>query len=148
VTEQIEPMTPEAVAELAVTCIEATVRRDRATVEAAIDRVFLQGTPEDGLRLVMACLEVVATRLTPTQAARAVGWAERLHDDGAALGHPGELLFLRMLADAIRGDHQRAIGRWVDELVNNSEAGAPGHAIGVAIRQAAMLIRQQRAKFQ
>lgn len=146
-TEQIEPMTPEAVAELAVTCIEATVRRDRATVEAAIDRVFLQGTPEDGLRLVVACLGVVAARLTPAQTARALLWDARL-PDGAALGHPGELLFLRMLADAIRGDHQRAIGRWVDELVNNSEAGAPGHAIGVAIRQAAMLIRQQRAKFQ
>jgi hypothetical protein len=53
-----------------------------------------------------------------------------------------------MLADVLLGDHHMAQERWLQALIYDGSAGAPGYAIGAALRHAAMLVAASRAKLQ
>jgi hypothetical protein len=140
-------MSEEVMATLISQTIEATVRKDKKGVEAAVSHLFLQGTPADGLRFCIACM-LMLNGLLPPGHKRLVTAARRMAQEGDM--RPGEFLFMQMMADIIEGDQEAASFRWIDALVAETwgPTGAPGAALGLAVRAAADLIRASRASFQ
>jgi hypothetical protein len=126
-TERQPPMSDEEVSRLLTDCINATIRFDSKTVGALMDRIFLEGTAEDGMRFALGCMQLIATHASP-----------------------GEALYLQMMADLVSGDPDRALNRWIESLLTQQvvPTGAPGGSIGVALRQAAAMVGRGRAKLQ
>lgn len=142
-TDRAEPMAEEDLAALITECIEASIRLDVKVVGAAMDRLFNEGTPEDGIRFIMGCLVMQAGMMTSEEAARVIMSGARKAQ------HPGEVLYVRMLADVITGNNDLAMERWIDSLCDETSgpSGAPGWALGTALQRAASLVGRTRARF-
>lgn len=147
-TADREPRAPDVVAELATEAIEAMVRRDRPKVERILDVVMREGDPADSLRFCMGIVVLIAEMLPPSEKAM-IAAGQVVPAESAP--HPaGELLFLQLLSEVIRGEVDAAMERFVEALVADVEdrEGAPGWVIGTALRLAANMVRQSRARLQ